>query len=165
MILISVSIFIFLEVCFLPKKSMMFDQFEHFYDMKTLYDSAKPIVTGARLSATSIIDEYLTTPKVPGGAYYILYSVCYKLSKENFLVAKVINLLFNSIIVFIFLVWFYKRFGIFTSAMFSPILLCNPYLISANIDFWNPNTNLIFSFLFLIALIEYIGNSGGVIKK
>lgn len=165
MIFIAVTLFIFLELYFFPKKSVMFDQFEHFYDMKTYYDSKKIPVTGARLSATPIIDEFLNTPKVPGGAYYMLYTLCYKLGLYNFENAKFINLLFNSLIVFIFLIWFYKRFGIFVSAMFGAILLCNPYLLSANIDFWNPNTTLIFSFLFLIALVEYIGNNNEKIVK
>ena len=156
--LYSFLLFIFCSIYFLNNKSVMFDQFQHFYDMKIYYDSNKFPAKGARFSATSIIDEYNTTPKIPGGAYYIFYSLFYKLSNNNWHITKIINYMFNLAVIFLFLFWMYKRFNIFVFSIISLILLCNPFLLSSIVDFWNPNYTLIFSFIFFIFLFEYISD-------
>ncbi|WP_161976115.1 hypothetical protein, partial [Brachyspira catarrhinii] len=62
-------------------------------------------------------------------------------------------------IIFIFLFWFYKRFGFFILGFIAPLILCNGYFVIAVTDFWNPNLTLIFSFLLFIFLFEYIDNT------
>lgn len=76
--LYSVVIFIFCSIYFLQNKSVMFDQFQHFHDMKVYYDAGKIPTKGARFSSSQIIDEYNTTPKIPGGVYYILHFINYQ---------------------------------------------------------------------------------------
>lgn len=130
--LYSAVIFIFCSIYFLSNKFVLFDQFQHFYDMKVYYDAGKIPTKGARFSSSQIIDEYNTTPKIPGGAYYILYSTFYKLSNNNWYISKIINYVFNSIIIFIFLFWIYKRFNILVFNVTTLLLLSNPFLVIIN---------------------------------
>ncbi|WP_297296812.1 hypothetical protein [uncultured Brachyspira sp.] len=162
-LLIVLSIFanLFLAYYSIPKKfigTIGIDQPTHFYDMKRWYESKKFPTTSTRFTATRIIDDEFTTPRVPGGAYYIFYTIFYKLSGENLLIAKTLNLIFNLIIIYIFIFWIYKKFGLFITGMISPLILCNGYIVLASTDFWNPNLSLIFSFLLFIFLFEYIDN-------
>ena len=147
---------IFLDYYTIPKRLTRIDQSQHFYDMKKWYESGKLPTTSARFIASQVVNEELTTPRVPGGAYYIFYTLFYKLSGESLFGAKVINLIFNLIIISIFLFWFYKKFGLMSAALITPLILCNGYFVMAITDFWNPNVTLIFSFLFLIFLYEYV---------
>ena len=160
-LLIVLSIFsnLFLAYYSIPKKfigTIGIDQPTHFYDMKKWYESKKLPTTSTRFTATRIIDDEFTTPRVPGGAYYIFYTLFYKLSSESLLGAKIINFIFNLIIISIFLFWFYKRFGLMIVSLIASLILCNGYFVMAIIDFWNPNLSLIFSFLLFIFLFEYI---------
>ncbi len=156
-ILIALSIIanIFLAFYTIPKRFIRIDQSQHFYDMKKWYESGKLPATSARFIASQVINEELTTPRVPGGAYYIFYTLFYKLAQENLLGAKIINFIFNLIIISIFLFWFYKKFGLTTLSFITPLILCNGYFVMAITDFWNPNITLIFSFIFLIFLYSY----------
>ncbi|WP_241033644.1 hypothetical protein [Brachyspira hampsonii] len=149
----------------IPNRYIGIDQTQHFYDMKKWYDSGKLPTTGARFIASEVVDEEFTTPRVPGGAYYIFYTLFYKLSGENFLGTKIINYIFNLIIIFIFLFWFYKKFGLFILGFITPLILCNGYFVIAVTDFWNPNLALIFSFLLFIFLFEYIDNTEEECKR
>ena len=160
-LLIVLSIFanLFLAYYSIPKKfigTIGIDQPTHFYDMKRWYESKKLPTTSTRFTATRIIDDEFTTPRVPGGAYYIFYTLFYKLASESLLGAKIINFIFNLIIISIFLFWFYKRFGLMIVSLIASLILCNGYFVIAIIDFWNPNLSLIFSFLLFIFLFEYI---------
>ena len=74
------------------------------------------------------------------------------MANESLLGAKIINLIFNLIIISIFLLWFYKKFGLLITSIIAPLILCNGYFVMATTDFWNPNLTLIFSFLFFIFL-------------
>ncbi|MBW5396581.1 hypothetical protein [Brachyspira pilosicoli] len=126
--------------------------------MKVYCDADKIPTKGARFSATSIVDEYNTTPKIPGGTYYVLYSMFYKLSNNNWFISKVINYIFNLAIILLFLFWIYKRFNILVFNIITLILLSNSFLLSSMVDYWNPNYTLVFSFIFLILLVEYISD-------
>ena len=160
----SIAIFLLSSIYFMYNKAMMFDQFQHYYDMKYYNDGKIPYV-GARLLATPTIDEASTTPRIPGGIYYILYKFFFNIAQENFINTKIINYIFNVLIIFIFLFWVYKRFNILVFHFLMMILLINPFLISSIIDFWNPNYTLIFSFIFLILLYEYIASYSIVYVK
>ncbi len=156
LILLSIIINIFLSSYIMPRRAFNIDQLQHFYDMNKWYKSNKLPTTSARFIASKVIDEEYTTPRVPGGAYYIFYTLFYKLSGEKLLGAKIINLIFNLIIISIFLFWFYKKFGLISVAFISPLILCNGYFILSIVNFWNPSLSLIFSFIFFIFLFEYI---------
>lgn len=134
------------------------DQTQHFHDMKKWYESGKFPTTSAIFVAIEVVNEEFTTPRVPGGAYYIFYTLFYKLAGESLLSARIINFIFNLLIISIFLFWLYKKFGFFIVGFITPLILCNGYFIIAITDFWNPNLSLIFSFIFFIFLFEYIDN-------
>ncbi len=163
LILISFSIIfsVFISFYAIDKRFIGKDQESHFYDMKQYYKNKEFPTMGARFIST----DSITSPKVPGGAYYILYTFFYKIANENLFIAKIINLIFNFIIIYIFLFWFYKKFGIFISSIMSAIFLLNPYLIMSITDFWNPNITSIFSLFLFIFLYEYIGGDNENIKK
>ncbi|WP_157149500.1 hypothetical protein [Brachyspira pilosicoli] len=156
LIIISVFASISISLFIVNKRFIRTDQLQHFYDMRKWYDSKTFPVTSARFTNSEIIKDEFTTGRVPGGAYYVFYILFYKLSNENFIVSKVINLIFNLIIAYIFLFWIFKKFGYFFTSIISMLLLFNPYFIMASTDFWNPNLSLIFSLLLFIFLFEYI---------
>ena len=87
------------------------------------------------------------------------------MAKESLLGARIINLIFNLIIILIFLFWFYKKFGLLVTSIITPLILCNGYFVMAITDFWNPNITLVFSFMFFIFLFEYIGSENKNIIK
>lgn len=165
LIIISIISCVFISFYAVDKRYIGMDQVQHFYDMKKWYDSNKLPATGARFIASEIINGEFTTPRVPGGVYYIFYTLFYKLANENLVKARIINFIFNFIILSIFLIWIYKKFGIFITSIMSALVLCNPYIILGVTDFWNPNITLIFSFLFFIFLFEYINNDNKKIKQ
>ena len=122
----------------IPNRYIGVDQTQHFYDMKKWYESGKFPTTSARFITSEVVNEEFTTPRVPGGAYYIFYTLFYKLASESLLAARVINFIFNLIIISIFLFWFYKKFGLMITSFIAPLILCNGYFVIAITDFWNP---------------------------
>ena len=161
LIFLSIAFSIFISFYAIDKRFIGKDQESHFYDMKQYYANKEFPTMGARFISTDAI----ASPKVPGGAYYIFYTLFYKLGFENLFIARIINLIFNFIIISIFLFWFYKKFGIFITAIISAVFLLNPYLIMSITDFWNPNITSIFSLLLFIFLYEYIEGSNENINK
>ena len=165
LIIFSIIANLFLDYYIIPKRLTRIDQSQHFYDMKKWYKSGKLPTTSARFIASQVVNEEFTTPRVPGGGYYIFYTLFYKMAKESLLGAKIINLIFNLIIISIFLFWFYKKFGLLVTSIITPLILCNGYFVMAITDFWNPNITLVFSFMFFIFLFEYIGSENKNIIK
>ena len=165
LICVSAILSIFISCYALDKRYVGMDQVQHFYDMTKWYNSGKIPTTGARFIASKIINDEFTTPRVPGGIYYIFYTIFYRLSGENLIAARTINFIFSFLILLTFLIWFYRKFGIFISSIITALILCNPYVILGVTDFWNPNITLIFSFLFFIFLFEYINNDNKKIKQ
>ncbi|WP_297276636.1 hypothetical protein [uncultured Brachyspira sp.] len=164
LLLIIISVIACISISFyaVDKRFIGKDQESHFYDMKKYYENKEFPTMGARFISTDAV----TSPKVPGGFYYILYVLFYGIGNENLYNAKIINLIFNLIILFIFMLWLYKKFGLFVLSMMSPIIMLNGYLIMAMTDFWNPNVTLVFSLLLFIFLYEYLdkNNSEKIIK-
>ena len=148
LLLIIISVIACISISFyaVDKRFIGKDQESHFYDMKKYYENKEFPTMGARFISTDAV----TSPKVPGGFYYILYVLFYGIGNENLYNAKIINLIFNLIILFIFMLWLYKKFGLFVLSMMSPIIMLNGYLIMAMTDFWNPNVTLVFSLLLFI---------------
>ena len=165
LILFAIIANIFLSSYMIQNRYIGVDQTQHFYDMKKWYESGKFPTTSARFIASEVVNEELTTPRVPGGAYYIFYTLFYKLSGESLLGARIINFIFNLLIISIFLFWLYKKFGFFILGFITPLILCNGYFIIAITDFWNPSLVLILSFITYILFYEYIGNKNENIKK
>lgn len=168
----SIALIIFTIICSVyiqnyafNKRAILIDQVQHFYDMKKWNESGKLPTTGARFIASQVVNEEFTTPRVPGGIYYIFYTLFYKLGGENLSNARLINLIFSLFILAIFLIWFYKKLGIFLTSIIMAFLLCNPYIMMVLTNFWNPNITLLFSFFFFIFLFEYINNENQKIKK
>lgn len=164
-IIVSIIANIFIDYYSIPKRLARIDQSQHFYDMKKWYKSGKLPTTSARFIASEVVNDELTTPRVPGGAYYIFYTLFYRLSGETLLGAKIINLIFNLLIISIFLFWFYKKFGLMILSFITPLILCNGYFVMATTDFWNTNVSLIFSFLLFIFLFEYINDESEYDKR
>ena len=154
--LLSLIASVFIQFYAFDKESVGHDQTLHFYDMKAHYESGKLPTTGSRFIATAVTKDEFTTPRVPGGAYYIFYTLFYKLANENLDGARLLNLIFSFSIILLFLFWCYKKFNILITSIISAFILCNGYVISAVINFWNPNITLLFSFILLILLYEYI---------
>ena len=165
LIIFSIICSVFIQNYAFSRRAIERDQIQHFYDMKKWYESGKLPTTSARFEASEVINGEFTTPRVPGGAYYIFYTLFYKLGEENLSNARLINLIFSLFILAIFLIWFYKKFGLFLTSIIAALLLCNPYIMMAITNFWNPNITLLFSFLFFIFLFEYINNDNQKIKK
>ncbi|PCG21148.1 hypothetical protein [Brachyspira sp. G79] len=163
-LLIILSLVFCVSISFyaIDKRFIGKDQESHFYDMKKYYGNKEFPTMGARFVST----DAETSPKVPGGFYYILYILFYSIGGENLFNAKIINLIFNLIILFIFMFWIYKRFGLFIASLMSPIIMINGYLIMAMTDFWNPNVTLMFSLPLFIFLYEYLNknNNERIIK-
>ncbi|OEJ15713.1 hypothetical protein BFL38_09590 [Brachyspira hampsonii] len=134
------------------------DDFQHFYDMYRWYEKGELPVTSTRFLASDTYKDEFTTSRVPGGAYYIFYILCYKLGNENLYAAKVINYFFSLLIISLFLFWLYKRLGLFVCSLISPLILLNGYMVKAMTNFWNPHISLIFGFIFLILFYEYVYN-------
>ena len=162
LIITSLAACIFISFYGVDKRFIGKDQESHFYDIKKYYQNKEFPTMGARFIST----DAQTSPKVPGGFYYILYTLFYSIGGENLFNAKIINLIFNLIMLFIFIFWIYKRFGLFILSVMSPIIMLNGYLIMAMTDFWNPNITLIFSLPLFIFLYEYLNknNNEKIIK-
>lgn len=165
LIILSIVCSIFIQNYAFGRRAILIDQVLHFYDMKRWLESGKLPTTSARFEATSVIDGEFITPRVPGGIYYIFYTLFYKLGNENLSNARLINLIFYLCVLTIFLIWFYKKFGLFLTSIMTALLLCNPYIIMNITNFWNPSVTLMFSFFFFIFLFEYINNENQKIKK
>ncbi|MEI0610966.1 hypothetical protein [Brachyspira pilosicoli] len=154
-ITLSIIINIYTSLSIIPYRSTA-DDFQHFYDMHKWYEKQIIPYTGTRFQLCDTYKEEFTMPRVPGGIYYITYTLFYKIANENLYVAKIINYIFSLSIILIFLFWLFKRFGLIITSFMSVLVLCNGYVIRALTLFWNPNLALIFSFIFFIFLFEYI---------
>ena len=154
-ILLSIIVNVYTSLSIIPYRSTV-DDFQHFYDMHRWYEKQIIPYTGTRFKISDTYKDEFITPRVPGGIYYITYTLSYKIANENLYIAKIINYIFCLSIILIFLFWFFKRFGLIITSFMSVLVLCNGYLIRALTNFWNPNLTLIFSFIFFIFLFEYI---------
>ena len=155
LIIFSFILNIILSFNIIPIRST-YDDFQHFYDMYRWYEKKEFPITSTRFEASDTYKDEFKTARVPGGAYYIYYILCYKLSNENLYIAKIINYFFSLLLISICIFWLYKRLGFFVCSLMSPLILLNGYVVKAMTNFWNPNIALIFSFIFFIFLYEYI---------
>ena len=79
LIIFSIICSIYIQNYAFSRRAILIDQVQHFYDMKKWIESGKLPTTGARFIASQVVNDEFTTPRVPGGAYYIFYTLFYKL--------------------------------------------------------------------------------------
>ncbi len=162
-LLVAIIASTLVQIYTFDKRAIDKDEPMHFYDMQKHYQSGKIPPTSARFIGTPVQMGEFSTPRVPGGAFYIFYTLFYKLAGANGIDsldgARLINMIFSFAIIIVFLFWFYKRFGTLIAAIFSAFILINSYIIMATTNFWNPNITLLFSFPLFICLYEYISEN------
>lgn len=163
--IIAIILSLFLNIYTLPKRHIHNDQVIATYDMLKHYESGKLPKTGPRFIGTTAIAGYENTARLPGGAFYIIMTLFYKISGENLDIARTINMIFSLFIIFIFVFWIYKKFGFFMSVIAYIFIFFNGYTLKATTDFWNPSLVLILSFILYILLYEYIAGDNDKNKK
>lgn len=163
--IIAIILSLFLNIYTLPKRHIHNDQVIATYDMLKHYESGKLPTTGPRFIGTTAIAGYENTARLPGGAFYIIMTLFYKISGENLDIARTINMIFSLFIIFLFVFWIYKKFGFFMSVIAYIFIFFNGYTLKATTDFWNPSLVLILSFILYILLYEYIAGDNDKNKK
>lgn len=163
--IIAIILSLFLNIYTLPKRHIHNDQVIATYDMLKHYESGKLPTTGPRFIGTTAIAGYENTARLPGGAFYIIMTLFYKISGENLDIARAINMIFSLFIIFLFIFWIYKKFGFFMSVIAYIFIFFNGYTLKATTDFWNPSLVLILSFILYILLYEYIAGDNDKNKK
>lgn len=163
--IIAIILSLFLNIYTLPKRHIHNDQVIATYDMLKHYESGKLPTTGPRFIGTTAIAGYENTARLPGGAFYIIMTLFYKMSGENLDIARTINMIFSLFIIFLFVFWIYKKFGFFMSVIAYIFIFFNGYTLKATTDFWNPSLVLILSFILYILLYEYIAGDNDKNKK
>ena len=153
--IIPILLSILIHIYGFDKAKADFDQFKQYDDMRNYYDNKIFPTLGTKMWNADLD----STPRMPGGFFYIVYTNLYKLSGENFNLTRLYFMFLTTIILFVFLFWLYKRFGKYITAVFLALIICNAYLFFANIDIYNPNLVIFLSFIFLILFCEYVADS------
>lgn len=162
---VSVILSFYIQFYTFPKRLIHNDQVIAYYDMLKHYESGRLPVTGPRFIGTTAIAGYDNTARLPGGAFYSIMVLFYKLGNLNLDNARAINMAFSIFIILIFLYWIYKKLGFFVFVISYIFIFFNGYILKATTDFWNPSLVLILSFITYILFYEYIGNKNENIKK
>lgn len=152
--IIPMLLTILIHIYGFDKAKADFDQFKQYDDMRYFYDNKIFPTVGTKTWDASID----STPRMPGGFFYIVYTNLYKLSGENLNLARLYFMFLTTIILFAFLFWFYKRFGKNITAVFFALIICNAYLFFNNIDIYNPNLVIFLSFILLMLFCEYVAD-------
>ncbi|WP_157150267.1 glycosyltransferase family 39 protein [Brachyspira sp. SAP_772] len=150
--IIPIILTIIIHIYAFPFPKAYLDEFKQYDDMRNFYDNKIFPTLGTKMTNAAL--EH--TPRMPGGFYYILYSFLYKISNENDTLLRLLFMILCMIVLFLFICWTYKRFGKYTAAILSALLLCNAYLFFASIDIYNPNVVIYLSFIFMILFYEYV---------
>ncbi|MEI0508239.1 hypothetical protein [Brachyspira intermedia] len=128
------------------------DNEQHFYDMRKAYDEKYIPHTGARLVTNGLLvsDDIA---RVPGAGFYSKFLLLFNLGGENYYTARIIDVSLYLLVLFIFLVWIYFRFGIVSAAIMTSFIAVSCILFEATTSFTNPNPVVMFSFLFCIFFV------------
>ena len=149
-ILSVLSSFYFQKYAFLSN-----DNEQHFYDMRMGYDNKIIPHTGARLvTSGKIIDE--NAVRVPGAGFYARFISLYSIANGNYYTARILDVALYLIVLFIFLIWIYFRFGLMALSVLTAFISVNCIFFEAVTSFTNPNPVVMFSFLFVIFFTEYL---------
>ncbi|WP_295156820.1 hypothetical protein [uncultured Brachyspira sp.] len=150
--IIPIILTVIIHIYGIPRAKADFDQYKQYDDMLTFYNNNAFPTAGTKM--WSAYDDY--TPRMPGGFYYIVYTILYKITNENFMLSRILFMILCLLSLALFLFWLYKRFGKYITSVFSALILCNAYLFFASIDIYNPNIMIYLSFILLILFCEYV---------
>lgn len=157
LIIFSIILSVFSSFYFQKYAFLSNDNEQHFYDMRTGYDNGIIPHTGARLvTSGKIIDE--NAVRVPGAGFYARFISLYSIANGNYYTARIFDVSLYLIVLFIFLIWTYFRFGLTALSVLTAFISVNCIFFEAVTSFTNPNPVVMFSFLFVIFFIEYLRN-------
>ena len=155
LIIFSIILSVFSSFYFQKYAFISNDNEQHFYDMRTGYDNRIIPHTGARLvTSGKIIDE--NAVRVPGAGFYARFISLYFISNGNYYMARIFDVSLYLIVLFIFLIWAYFRFGLTALSVLTAFISVNCIFFEAVTSFTNPNPVVMFSFLFVIFFAEYL---------
>ena len=133
------------------------DEQYQFYQTEKYFNEKKFPIEGVFLNSPETYDSE-ENARIPGGYFYISYIVKYILGSRTYEGARFINLIISILVSIIFFIWVYKRFGLTTFSIIIILMSVNLYFLKAGNDIYNPHPPLIFSFIFLPMLYEYLYN-------
>ena len=155
LIIASVVISIIANFYFQRNSFLSTDNEQHFYDMRKAYDNKYIPHTGARLVTSGLlIDDNIA--RVPGAGFYSKFLLLFNLGGANYYTARIIDVSLYLLVLFIFLIWLYFRFGFISAAIMTSFMAVNCILFEATTSFTNPNSVVMFSFLFCMFFVEYL---------
>ncbi|MEI0531202.1 hypothetical protein R4I97_06550 [Brachyspira pilosicoli] len=155
LIIVSIAISIIANFYFQKNSFLSNDNEQHFYDMRVADDNKYIPHTGARLVTSGLlVDDSI--PRVPGAGFYSKFLLLFNLGGENYYTARIIDVSLYLIVLFIFLIWLYFRFGFISAAIMTSFMAVNCILFEATTSFTNPNSVVMFSFLFCMFFVEYL---------
>lgn len=131
------------------------DEIGHYYIMRLNYDNLQFPTTGAYLQAQNYIKE-INAARVPGGYFFWEYMIHFAIGGEDLYFARFSYSITMFLAALIFLFWVFKRFGVITLSIVATLILVNSDFLRSNYMFYNPHPVLMFSFLFLPLLAEYM---------
>ena len=155
LIIASVVISIIANFYFQRNSFLSTDNEQHFYDMRKAYDNKYIPHTGARLVTNGLLVDD-NAVKVPGAGFYSKFLLLFNLGGANYYTARIIDVSLYLLILFIFLIWLYFRFGFISAAIMTSFMAVNCILFEATTSFTNPNSVVMFSFLFCMFFVEYL---------
>ncbi|OEJ14783.1 hypothetical protein BFL38_08065 [Brachyspira hampsonii] len=155
-LLIVLSIIISLISSFYFQKDYFLsnDNEQHFYEMRTAHDNKEIPHTGARLVTSGLLVDDIA--RVPGAGFYSKFLLLFNLGGENYYTARIIDVSLYLLVLFIFLIWIYFRFGFVSAAIMTSFMAVNCIIFEAVTSFTNPNPVVMFSFLFCMFFVEYL---------
>lgn len=155
LIIFSIILSVFSSFYFQKYAFLSNDNEQHFYDMRTGYDNGIIPHTGARLvTSGKIIDK--NAVKVPGAGFYARFIALYSIANGNYYIARIFDVSLYLIVLFIFLIWSYFKFGLTALSVLTAFISVNCIFFEAVTSFTNPNPVVMFSFLFVIFFAEYL---------
>lgn len=131
-----------------------------FYQLNQYINKSQFPTEGVFLNSPKAYDDE-ENARIPGGYFYISYIAKYFLGGKTFEGARLVNLITTVLFGAIFLFWIYRRFGLITFAIITALMSANVYFLNAGNSIYNPHNPLVFSFLFLPILYEYIYSNDG----
>lgn len=131
-----------------------------FYQLNQYINKSQFPTEGVFLNSPKAYDDE-ENARIPGGYFYISYITKYFLGGKTFEGARLVNLITTVLFGAIFLFWIYRRFGLITFAIMTALMSANVYFLNAGNSIYNPHNPLVFSFLFLPILYEYLYSNDG----
>ncbi len=132
------------------------DGLNHFYMMKSYYDAKTFPTEGAYLIAVDVDDDNSDVPRVPGGYFFGEYLLHFIIGGGDLYNARISYSVVMMLFALFFLFWLYKRFGFITTSIIASLILTNLNFLNVSHNFYNPYPALMFSFVLLPLLAQYM---------